>query len=117
MLVRKGLQQIVSFIANYQKYETTSEKIAADMTRLYLLDLFSANILTFLAKGNFFGVDISFVSKVITLLGQTQQQTITANDGVFNSTWYFDVGYQIWLNVLMFLLVPVVVGLVSYYVM
>lgn len=120
MVIRKFLQSIVFYLARYQKYGTISQKAEADLIKLYVLDLLAANFLTFLAKGNIFGIDISFIGHIIVLIqggsGEKSSTTI-ANDGVFNSQWYLNVGYQIWLNILLLLLVPVLLGPISFYIL
>ena len=92
---------IVVKIAKFQRYTDHTEQSVTIMTNLLVTYLTTSVVISFLMQAKVFG--ISFMGFILSI---TNDSTMISNInsmqeyGDLTNEWYYDIGYQIWLNLL-----------------
>lgn len=101
------VQKVMVGIAKFQRYTDHTEQSVTITTNLFLTYISTTVLITFLMQAYIF--KISFKSLVLKLTSNTYIVDNLNSMNEFSdltSTWYNEIGYQIWFNMLIESLIP-----------
>ena len=106
---------IMILIAKFQKYTSHTEQSVAIMTNLLITYISTTVLITFLIQANVF--QISFKSVMKSLISDKDlllNLSLISEYYDLTSSWYKDIGYQIWFNVFTLTFIPLYMPLISH---
>jgi hypothetical protein len=67
MILCAIIQKVVDKLANFQRYRTSAEKSLTKMTNLFIMDMLTTTIITFLMQANIFSLSVmGFLKSIIS---------------------------------------------------
>lgn len=108
VIVLKAVMKILMvFIAKFQKYTSHTEQSVAIMTNLLITYISTTVLITFLIQANVFQISFkSFIGKLIKDQQLLNNLSLIKEYNDLNTSWYKDIGYQIWFNVFILSFIP-----------
>lgn len=107
VIFKTVVKLIMINIAKFQRYTDHTSQSVAIMTNLLITYISTTVLITFLMQANVFHISFkSFIKNFIqdkSLLDNLSNLTEYYD---LTSTWYRDIGYQIWFNVFLLSFIP-----------
>lgn len=77
------------------------------MTNIFILDLMTTTLITFLMQANIFNLSVPGILKLLFKHSAFIDNVTNISEyHDLTSTWYKDIGYQLWFNLFMMMLLP-----------
>lgn len=110
------IQKIVYALASLQRYSTRAEQSVTVMTNLFIMNFLTTTLITFLMQANIFSLSImSFLNRMVTSAELKNNISSMSEYLDMTSSWYKDIGYQIWMNMFILMFVPHTIEPVYYF--
>lgn len=115
ILLKVIIKIIMILIAKFQKYTSHTEQSVAIMTNLLITYISTTVLITFLIQANVFQISFkSFIRSLISDKNLLNNLSLISEYSDLSSSWYKDIGYQIWFNVFTLTFIPLYMPIVSH---
>lgn len=112
------IQKIVYALASLQRYTTRAEQSVTVMTNLFIMNFLTTTLITFLMQADIFSLSVmKFLDKMVSSPDLKNNIISMSEYSDMTSSWYKDIGYQIWMNIFMLMFIPHTIEPIYYFLM
>lgn len=107
VLIKQVLKRIVLALAIFQRYKSNTEQVLDMTINLFVVYTCTTVLILFLLQANIFTISFKGLIRQFIGSGQLNDNASTLIEyRDFTSGWYIDIGYQIWMTMIILVVSP-----------